>query len=113
MKRAIHEIDVNGIDVDEETRCMHWHSDLDVIAIKFKCCGDWFACFDCHEAVVDHPHQVWPMTEFSTQAILCGACGDQMSVAQYIEGNSKCAKCGKHFNPGCSKHFHLYFEKAA
>ena len=29
---------VYGSIVDHETRCIHYHTQLDIIAIKFKCC---------------------------------------------------------------------------
>lgn len=34
---------VHGISVDDKTRCEHYHSLLDIIAIKFKCCGKYYA----------------------------------------------------------------------
>ena len=39
MIRLIHGEEVHGVDVDPETRCAHWRSPLDIIAIQFKCCG--------------------------------------------------------------------------
>lgn len=40
---------VYGQSIDKQTRCIHWHSALDVIAIKFKCCDKYYPCFSCHE----------------------------------------------------------------
>ncbi|MFZ1702632.1 MAG: CHY zinc finger protein [Pyrinomonadaceae bacterium] len=110
--RSIHGEKVNGINVDANTRCEHYHSDIDIIAIKFKCCGQWFPCYECHAAVADHEAKVWTLSEFDTEAILCGNCGEQLSITEYMDGGSACTKCRYPFNPGCSNHYHLYFEQA-
>src|SRR5690606_21838521 len=72
-------INVFGKTVDSQTRCVHWHSGLDIIAIKFKCCDKYYPCFSCHEEEADHEPQVWPKTEFDQKAILCGVCGNELS----------------------------------
>lgn len=110
MMRLIHGEEVRGVDIDAETRCAHWHSPLDIIAIKFKCCGRWHPCFDCHREIAGHEAIVWPASEFDRRAILCGACGHQLTVLEYLEGRSACTRCSAPFNPGCAKHFDLYFE---
>ena len=109
MKRMIHGIEVSGVDVDESTRCRHWFDVVDIIAIKFKCCGEWFPCYECHSAEADHPASVWPAGERDAKAVLCGACGHQPSITEYLNCDSACPGCGSKFNPGCAKHFHLYF----
>jgi len=108
--RVVHGIEVFGVDVDAETRCAHWNSELDIIAIKFKCCGHWFPCFECHKAVANHEAEVWPANEREAKAVLCGACGRELSIAEYLERGPECPECGSGFNPGCAKHYHLYFE---
>ena len=110
MIRLIHGEEVHGVDVDAETRCAHWHSPLDIIAITFKCCGRWYPCFECHRETADHVPDVWPAAEFDAEAILCGACGRRLTIHEYIAGDSRCPTCDAPFNPGCSKHLHLYFE---
>lgn len=112
MMREIHGEEVHGIDIDTETRCAHWHSELDIIAIKFKCCGDWYSCFDCHAVIAEHAAEVWPANEFAEAAILCGACSHQLTITEYLNSNSLCSKCQSRFNPGCAKHYHLYFDRA-
>ncbi len=109
MKLVINGEVVNGIDVGSQTRCAHYSSDLDIIAIKFKCCGGWFPCFECHSEIADHEAKVWPQNERETSAILCGACGYQLSVNEYLRCDSSCPACKSSFNPGCSDHYHLYF----
>ena len=103
-------MEIYGVDVDAETRCAHWHSPLDMIAIEFKCCRRWYPCFDCHSAMADHDAVAWPRSEFSAKAILCGGCGDQLSIDEYLACGNKCPECDAAFNPGCAKHYGLYFE---
>lgn len=110
IESSIQGIRVFGKPVDNQTRCVHWHSELDIIAIKFKCCDKYYPCFSCHEEEADHEHQVWPKAEFDQKAILCGVCGNELSIADYMASNNTCPHCKSGFNPGCSKHYHLYFE---
>lgn len=108
--RVIHGEKVFGGLVDDETRCAHYHSDPDIIAIKFKCCGKWFPCRQCHDEGENHDAEVWQQREFSYCVVLCGACGEQLSVDRYLRCENKCPACLSSFNPGCSKHYDLYFE---
>jgi len=100
---------VRGIDLDPETRCTHWHSPLDIIAIRMKCCGVYYACRDCHDALAGHAAEVWPEAEWNRKAVLCGACGHEMSVRDYLNSENRCPHCGAGFNSGCRHHYHLYF----
>jgi uncharacterized CHY-type Zn-finger protein len=102
--------EVRGADLDDETRCAHWHSPLDIVAIKMKCCGVYYACKGCHDALADHPIEVWPRAEWDVLAILCGACGTEMRARDYLDSGDVCPACGAGFNPGCHSHRHLYFE---
>jgi len=103
-------VHIFGKPIDKQTRCIHWHSSLDIIAIKFKCCDKYFPCYSCHEETAGHEAIVWPKNEFDTKAILCGECGHELSIKDYMGCNNTCPKCASLFNPGCSKHYHLYFE---
>jgi uncharacterized CHY-type Zn-finger protein len=103
---------VLGIDLDPQTRCAHWRSPLDAIAIKMRCCGSYYACRDCHDALADHPASVWPEAQWDAPAVLCGVCGGELSVRQYLACDNRCPACGAPFNPGCRLHHHLYFETA-
>lgn len=96
--------------VDEHTRCVHWSSPLDIIAIKFKCCEKFYACSDCHATGESHAPNKWPAAEFSERAVLCGMCNSTISITQYLKCDSACPSCSAPFNPGCSRHRHLYFE---
>ena len=100
---------VLGLDLDPQTRCAHWRSGLDIIALKMRCCGTYYACRVCHDALAGHPARVWAVEEFAQPAVLCGGCGTELSVTAYLACNSQCPACGAGFNPGCQKHRHLYF----
>ena len=104
---------VRGQELDAQTRCAHYRSALDVIAIKMKCCGIYYACKDCHNALADHPIEVWPLAEWNEPAVLCGICGYEMTVEQYLASSAKCPECAAPFNPNCSKHYGFYFETEA
>ena len=101
--------EIRGIDLDAQTRCAHYHSELDIVAIKMKCCGIYYACKDCHEALAGHPIEVWPRRDWAERAVLCGACGTALSIEQYVSSGARCPACGAAFNPGCRRHFHIYF----
>jgi uncharacterized CHY-type Zn-finger protein len=101
---------VRGVGLDEQTRCAHYHSPLDVIAIRMKCCDTYFACKDCHEELADHAIEVWPRAEWGKKAILCGACETELTIESYMAGDNRCPACGAEFNPGCRKHYRFYFE---
>lgn len=88
---------------------MHYSSAVDIVAIKFACCGEYYPCHRCHEETAGHPAEVWPLSERRRQAILCGACGAQHSIGVYLDADA-CPACGSQFNPRCALHAHLYFE---
>ncbi|HEY1646698.1 MAG TPA: CHY zinc finger protein [Terracidiphilus sp.] len=101
--------EVRGVDLDAQTRCAHYRTELDIIAIKMKCCGIYFACKECHEALASHPIEVWPQAEWSQPAVLCGACGYEMTINEYRSSSYRCPDCRAPFNPGCRKHSEFYF----
>ena len=102
---------IKGIQVDEQTRCIHYHSPLDIIAIKFKCCYEYYSCYYCHQEQAGHPARVWSKTEFDSMAVLCGSCKHEMSISLYHECEYTCPFCHAAFNPRCFTHNHLYFEE--
>ncbi|MGH7024449.1 MAG: CHY zinc finger protein [Caulobacteraceae bacterium] len=104
---------VRGVDLDRQARCAHYHSVLDIVAIKMRCCDAWYACKDCHEALAGHPIEAWPRDEWAQIAVLCGACGDQMSIEAYLACDNACPVCAAPFNPGCRHHHHYYFKALA
>ncbi|MGN8026832.1 CHY zinc finger protein [Microbacterium sp. 22242] len=103
---------VRGRVVDEQTRCVHYRTELDIVAIRFACCGEYYPCHLCHEETAGHAAQRWPGDARATKAVLCGACGAELSIAEYVATTS-CPCCSAAFNPGCALHEHLYFAPAA
>lgn len=101
---------VRGLDLDAQTRCAHYNGPLDILAIKMKCCGVYYACKDCHDALTNHPSEVWGHGEWNELAILCGNCQTELSILQYLKCSNECPICAARFNPGCRNHYHFYFE---
>lgn len=102
---------VHGIDVTALTQCAHWHSERDIIAIKHKCCGEYYACIRCHDALAGHPAAVWPRAhQRDAKAVLCGRCRIELTAAEYLGSGNVCPACSAAFNPGCALHYELYFE---
>ena len=100
---------VVGVDVDAETRCGHYHSDQDVIALRFACCETYYPCFRCHESCTDHDAERWPPDRFDEPAVLCGVCGTELGVQEYLDCDHRCPDCGAAFNSGCRRHADRYF----
>ncbi len=100
---------VYGLLVDDQTRCEHYHSEVDIIAIKFKCCDKFYPCYQCHNACENHPIERWQPNEFDQQAILCGHCQRTLSIQKYMQV-THCPYCQAQFNAGCKKHYGIYFE---
>jgi uncharacterized CHY-type Zn-finger protein len=104
---------VLGVTLDPQTRCEHYHGPTDIIAIKMKCCGLYYACKDCHETLADHPIAVWPESEWDQVAVLCGACRTELTIHQYMQSESRCPVCSERFNRGCRNHYHFYFQTSS
>ena len=113
MELTISGIAVRGIEIDGRTGCTHFRSDLDIIAVKFKCCRTYYSCIYCHELEAGHPARTWPKAEFDEKAVLCGACGAELTILQYLNCQAACSACRARFNPRCELHYHLYFEMPA
>jgi len=103
---------VHGLNLDPETRCAHYHQPTDIIAIKMRCCGEFYACKVCHDALADHSLEPWPQSEWQAPAILCGACKTTLTIAAYLNCESSCPHCSAAFNPACRNHYHYYFSEA-
>jgi uncharacterized CHY-type Zn-finger protein len=102
--------EVKGIQVDSKTRCAHYSSEVDIIAIKFKCCETYYPCINCHEELAGHHLMTWKKEEFNSEAVLCGSCGHELTIKEYMTCLFQCPSCSAKFNPGCSNHYHFYFD---
>lgn len=101
---------VHGAVVDNATRCVHYHSAKDIIAIKFKCCNQYYPCYKCHEEEANHCIQRWSQEQFDEFAILCGSCHNELTINQYMQ-TVICPYCQANFNERCTAHYHIYFEQ--
>jgi len=105
---------VYGAAIDSFTRCIHYHSERDIVAIKFACCRRYYPCSRCHAEAVQlepapHTTRRWPPEQWSELAILCGACHGELTITEYRRVD-RCPHCAAEFNPGCRLHTHLYFD---
>ncbi|HLR59318.1 MAG TPA: CHY zinc finger protein [Pseudogracilibacillus sp.] len=102
-------IKVFGKVVDNQTRCEHYASEKDIIAIKFYCCGKYYPCYKCHRETANHPAKRWPKEMFGEKAILCGICKTEHTIEAYM-GSKACLECASPFNENCRFHYPIYFE---
>jgi uncharacterized CHY-type Zn-finger protein len=101
--------EVLGPVVDGMTRCVHYRTEVDIVAIRFACCGEYYPCHRCHAETADHEATQWPIDERDREAVLCGACGTELTIHAYLD-TAECPQCHAAFNEGCRLHTHLYFE---
>ena len=99
-----------GVGLDDQTRCTHYRSPVDIVALKAWCCGEYYACHACHAALAGHELVPWPRERRSASAVLCGACGIELTVDHYLAAADRCPHCNSAFNPGCRLHHDIYFE---
>lgn len=100
---------VLGAAIDGQTRCVHYSTLFDVVALKFACCGEFYPCHLCHAQSAEHGAKQWPHASRDELAVLCGVCGHLLSIAHYLEV-TQCPSCTAVFNPGCKLHADLYFQ---
>ena len=101
--------EVRGVGMDSQTRCVHYNSELDVVAIRMCCCREYFACKDCHLELADHAIEVWPRDQWEERAVRCGACRGELTISEYMKSGNECPGCHSGFNPGCRTHYYFYF----
>ncbi|MFD7307264.1 CHY zinc finger protein [Promicromonospora sp. NPDC059942] len=109
MSPVVHGPTVHGPTVDEQTRCVHYRTELDVIAIRFACCGRYYPCHLCHDETADHGSRPWPAGSGHERAVLCGVCRTELTIDGY-RGAPSCPRCAAAFNPRCAAHYPTYFE---
>lgn len=103
-------IDIRGRLVDGQTRCVHYRTVLDIVAIQFKCCERYYACYQCHEESESHEVARWGIAELEQRAVFCGACQGTLTISDYLDCGFACVLCGSAFNPGCAEHRDTYFQ---
>ncbi|SCU99946.1 LAMI_0G01882g1_1 [Lachancea mirantina] len=113
--------EINGQIVDDESRCIHWHSEVDIICFKLKCCRKFYACYACHENLEDHRIERYDLgkdDDMKERVVLCGKCKNAMTFEEYIgqkpgAGDLNCPFCNSVFNPYCRLHYDKYFEHSS
>lgn len=98
-----------GFQIDGKTRCIHHCTQVDVVAIKMKCCNKFYACIKCHDEMEEHQAETWSKSEFDDKVVLCGNCRCEMTVNAYLFLKC-CPDCDHEFNDKCKNHFHYYFD---
>lgn len=99
---------IHGPVVDDQTRCIHYQTVLDVVAIQAACCRRFYPCHLCHDQTESHELLPWPAGSGAQSAVLCGVCSTVLTVDQYIHATA-CPSCQADFNPGCALHYPVYF----
>ena len=46
---------LRGVGLDAQTRCAHYATARDVVALRFACCPAYWSCHRCHAELTDHP----------------------------------------------------------
>lgn len=100
---------IYGKTIDDQTRCVHYATPVDVIAIKFACCLRYYPCHLCHAETADHSAVQWPLDKRSERAVLCGVCRAELTIDEYL-AVEECPYCQAAFNERCRLHTHLYFQ---
>lgn len=108
---------LRGVGLDAQTRCAHYATARDVVALRFACCPAYWSCHRCHAELADHPAVPVPAGDFDRPHVLCGVCRTELSVTAYLAleatADPACPACGAPFNPGCAAHAPLYFDVPA
>lgn len=106
---TVNEVTVGGARIDAACRCVHYGSELDVVAIRLACCDVYFPCFRCHDEAMGHTRLRWIPADADERAILCGVCRARLTIRTY-RAVTACPECSHAFNPGCRLHEALYFD---
>ena len=97
-----------GFIVDDEGRCIHYFSNLDIIANRCGKCGKFYSCYKCHDMA--EQHTFLPVHPDEKDSVMCGACGALYSYNDYSL-LTKCKKCSSPFNPRCALHKSCYVKE--
>ena len=100
---------IYGMLVDEKTRCVHYHSEWDIVALKCFECLRYYPCYQCHNACENHVFKPYPVRLSEDKVVYCGNCQSELTIAAY-RGALQCPHCAHAFNPGCQQHYDVYFD---
>ncbi|MDF8375009.1 hypothetical protein G9401_05360 [Weissella paramesenteroides] len=96
---------IHGIQLDSDGRCLHYHTNNDIVALKCAQCHQYFACYQCHDAIMSH--EFMPANP-EDKSVMCGVCHHIMNYQDYSQNS--CPNCHHAFNPRCALHHEIYFE---
>ena len=102
-------VQAQGLLVDDESRCVHYHSDKDIVALQCYECQKYYACYQCHNELESHTFSPYPLNLKQDRPILCGSCKKTLTYEKYREKGS-CPYCAALFNPACQSHHSMYFK---
>ena len=94
-----------GREIDSEGRCAHYHQNNDIVGLKCSTCQKYFACYQCHDELMDHSFKACDKTDYPA---ICGKCRNIINFEDYKEGS--CIHCHAPFNPNCHRHWSIYFK---
>ena len=101
-------VQAQGVLVDDESRCVHYHTDKDIVALQCYECQKYYACYQCHNALETHTFTPYPLSLKEDRPILCGSCKKILTYEEYSK-KSSCPYCKAAFNPACQNHYSIYF----
>lgn len=68
---------IYGLTLDSAGRCQHYHTKVDIVALKCAKCQQYYACYQCHDKLVGH-HFIPVKTDGPAPA-LCGVCRNTLT----------------------------------
>ncbi len=98
---------IYGIGLDNDARCVHYHTSEDVVAMKCAVGKNIMHVTSVMMNWNSIPSK--PPTSIPKKPALCGHCRKLLSYRQYSAG--KCPFCSHLFNPKCSLHHNIYFSE--
>lgn len=102
-------VQAQGLLVDDESRCVHYHSDKDIVVLQCYECKKYYACYQCHNEIEEHIFSPYPLSLKGDRPVLCGSCKETLTYEEY-SGKGNCPYCKAAFNPACQSHYSYYFK---
>lgn len=75
---------IYGINLDSKGRCKHYHTKQDIVALKCGKCQDYFACYQCHNQLRNHPLE--SVSVKAASPVFCGNCRHFLTYTEYKKG---------------------------
>ena len=93
---------LRGVGLDAQTRCAHYATARDVVALRFACCPAYWSCHRCHAELTDHPAVPVPADALDVVAAVrfAGQHGLRVEVGAGGLDGRRGHKCRGHPNGG-------------